>query len=167
MLRRINIRQVASTRRNFPRQKHRKEFMRFKRFVREEIDPAMLERVVPSGTVLKDVYTELKKGKLTFARQIGTYPLLVGIPQDLELGSFLNVAITGHGSRSVTGVEYPLDVNHCQMSALEALPGIGRKRAARMVRARPIGSAEELERALDGPEPAGKIIEYLTFGGYK
>lgn len=164
-LRRINIRQVAPTRRNFPRQKHRKEFMRFKRFVREEIDPVMLERVVPAGTVLKDVYTELKKGRLTFARQIGTYPLLVGIPQDLELGSFLNVAITGHGSRSVTGVEHPLNVNDCQMSALEALPGIGRKRAARLVRARPIGSAEELERALDEPEPAGKIIKYLVFEG--
>jgi radical SAM superfamily enzyme with C-terminal helix-hairpin-helix motif len=162
MLRRINIRQVAPTRRDFPKLKHRKEFMRFKKYVREEIDPRMLERVVPAGTVLKDLFTELKRGRLTFARQIGTYPLLVGIPQDLETGKFLDVKVTEHGSRSITALEYPLDVNKCQMSALEALPGIGRKRAARLVRARPLATVEDVKNILDEPEIAEGIVEYLS-----
>ncbi len=162
LLRRINIRQVASTRQKFPRSKHRREFMRFKSFVRKEIDTLMLEKIIPKRTVVKDVFTELKRGKLTFARQIGTYPLLVGIPQDLKIGIFLDVKVTGHGSRSITAVEYPLDVNKCQMSALEALPGIGRKRATRVVRARPLATAEEVKNILDEPEIAEGIVEYLS-----
>ncbi len=162
ILRRINIRQVAPTRRDFPKLKHRKEFMRFKKFVREEIDPVMLERVTPAGTVLKNLFTELKRGRLTFARQIGTYPLLVGIPQDLETGKFLDVKVTDHGSRSITAVEYPLDINSCQMSALEALPGVGRKRAARLVRGRPLATVEDIKNILDEPEIAEGIVEYLS-----
>ena len=165
MLRRINIRQVAGTRRSFPRQRHRREFFAFKSFVRESIDRPMLERVAPAGTILKNAFTELIKGKLTFARQIGTYPLLIGIPQDIGIGKFLNVRVTDHGSRSLTAVEHPLDINDCQMSALEALPSIGRKRAARIVRARPLVSVEELARALEDEELAEEIAEHFTFGG--
>ena len=165
ILRRINIRQVADTRRAFPRQRHRREFFAFKRFVRESIDRPMLERVVPAGTILKNAFTELKKGKLTFARQIGTYPLLIGIPQDIGIGKFLDVKVTDHGSRSLTAVEHPLDINSCQMSALEALPGIGRKRAARIMRARPLASVEELARVLEDGELSKEIAEHFTFGG--
>jgi radical SAM superfamily enzyme with C-terminal helix-hairpin-helix motif len=161
LLRRINIRQVAPSRRKFPKSKYRKEFRQFKNFVRESIDTQMLERIVPVRTVIKDAFTELKQGKLTFARQIGTYPLLVGIPQDLEIGDFLDVKVTDHGSRSITAVEYPLDVNKCQMSALEALPGIGRKRAARLVRARPLASVDDIKNVLDESEIAEGIVEYL------
>ena len=125
----------------------------------------MLDRVAPMGTVLKDVYTEVKIGKLMFARQIGTYPLLVGIPQDLKTDLFLDVKVTDHGSRSLTAVQYPLDVNDCQMSALEALPGIGRKRAARIVRSRPFNGIEDVAGALDEPGLTEKFSDFRTFGG--
>jgi len=163
ILRRINIRQVASVRRKFAPSKNKRTFHQFKRHVREEVDPIMLNRVAPMGTVLKDVYTEVRIGKLMFARQIGTYPLLVGIPQDLKTGRFLDVKVTDHGSRSLTAIQYPLNVNDCQMSGLEALPGIGRKRAARIVRARPFRSGNELAKALDEPLLVDTISEYLKF----
>jgi radical SAM superfamily enzyme with C-terminal helix-hairpin-helix motif len=164
LLRRINIRQVAPTRRDFKKFRHHSEFMRFKEFVRTHIDTIMLERVAPMGTLLRDVYTEVKIGKLMFARQIGTYPILVGIPQDLQVGRFFDVKITAHGSRSLTAVQYPLDVNRCQMSALEALPGIGRKRAARLVRARPLASVRDIEAALEDEQAANAIMDFLSFG---
>jgi radical SAM superfamily enzyme with C-terminal helix-hairpin-helix motif len=163
ILRRINIRQVAPTRREFKKFRHHREFIRFKEFVRGHIDRVMLERVAPQGTLLRDVFTEVKIGKLMFARQIGTYPILVGIPQDLEMGQFVNVKVTAHGSRSLTAVQYPLNVNKCQMSALEALPGIGRKRAARLVRARPLTNQKEIEAALGDLEAANIIMDYLSF----
>jgi len=163
LLRRINIRQVAPTRRTFAKPGNKKAFIRFKKHVRENIDSRMLEKVAPTGTQLKDVFTEVKIGKLMFARQIGTYPILIGIPQNLEPGIFLDVKVTGHGSRSLTAVEYPLDVNGCQLSALEALPGIGRKRAIRLFMARPMKSIENLKSALDEPELATSIIDFVKF----
>lgn len=164
-LRRINIRQVAPTRRDFAKPGNKKAFIRFKDSIRRGIDPVMLERVAPLGTVLRDVFTEVKIGKLMFSRQIGTYPILVGIPQDLGAGKFLDVRVTGHGSRSLTAVEFPLDVNACPLSALEALPGIGRKRAIRLFKARPIRSHIELEKALDDEAISSGVADYFGFDG--
>jgi radical SAM superfamily enzyme with C-terminal helix-hairpin-helix motif len=161
LLRRINIRQVAPTRRTFAKPGNKKAFIKFKEYVRANIDARMLEKVAPTGTLLKDVFTEVKIGKLMFARQIGTYPILIGIPQNLEPGIFLDVKVTGHGSRSLTAVEYPLNVNGCQLSALEALPGIGRKRAIRLFRARPICKESELTDALEDPGISKNIRAFL------
>ena len=63
----------------------------------------MLKKLVPEGTVLKDIRTEIWDGKTTFARQIGTYPLIIGIKQRLPLGKFINIKVTGHMLRSVIG----------------------------------------------------------------
>ena len=161
LLRRINIRQVAPTRKEYPATKQKKQFIAFKKFVREEIDTPMLKKITPAGTLLKNLYTELKIGKIMFARQIGTYPILVGLPQNLESGIFLDVKVTTHGSRSLTALEYPLDINNCQLSALEELPGIGRKRATRLFHSRPIKSKDELKTALDEPALANQIMPYL------
>ena len=163
LLRRINIRQVAPVRRVFTPTRLKKEFINFKNFVREEIDTPMLEKVAPAGTVLKDIFTEVKIGKIMFARQIGTYPILVGIPQNLEPGHFLDAKVTSHGSRSLTALEYPLDVNSCSLAALEELPGIGKKRAVRLFRARPINSENELKNALDDASLVSQIIPHLEF----
>ena len=159
-LRRINIRQVSPVRKPFPRSGSKKPFIRFREFVRNSIDPLMLERVAPVGTVLNGVFTEVRIGKLTFSRQIGTYPLLVGVPQAIPPGEFANLKVTALGSRSLTAVQYPLDINNCELSALEALPGIGRKRAIRLFRARPIASAHEIGGALGCADAAQKVAEY-------
>jgi radical SAM superfamily enzyme with C-terminal helix-hairpin-helix motif len=163
MLRRINIRQVAETRSSFKPTKFRREFMRFKKAVRELIDQPMLKKVIPTGTVLSGVWTETHDGNNTFGRQLGTYPILVGISYKLPLEQKFDIFITSHGYRSVTGVEYPFPINTATLAQLKALPGLGAKRAARLVRARPFENENDLIAALDDSEVASKIIDIISF----
>jgi len=111
MLRRINIRQVAILpgtllEREFGNKylkKNKKYYWKWRNEIRQEIDLPMLKRLVPQGTVLKDVYSEIYDGKTTFGRQIGTYPLIVGIKKRLPLKRFYDIKVTGHMLRSITG----------------------------------------------------------------
>ena len=75
----------------------------------------------------------------------------------------LDVIITDHGYRSATGIQYPMDVNSASLSALSSLPGIGKKRAARIARARPFSSKEEFQSCLDDEKTAHKVQGYITF----
>ena len=152
MIRRVNIRQVMA----FPGTEmdatgaeiahdHKQQFQQYKREVREEIDNPMLQRVAPPGTILADVHLEYHQDGKTFGRQLGTYPLLVGIPGERELGTTIDVAITDHGYRSVTGVPYPLDLNAASMDELQALPGIGSQTAGNIVVGRPYDSPPDID----------------------
>ena len=160
-VRRINIRQVRPVRKEFEPTGLYREFRRFKEFVRTTIDHEMLGRTVPEGTVLKDVFLELHEGHTTFGRQIGTYAILVGIPYDAPLNRFIDVKVTSHGQRSLTGIEYPLDINRASFRAITALPGIGAKRAARIVRARPFVNWSEVTAALDDSSVAERIAPFV------
>ena len=151
LVRRINIRQVMAFEGTEMSETgaeiahdHRKLFKRYKREVREEVDNPMLQRVAPPGTVLPDVHLEYHEDGKTFGRQLGTYPLLVGIPGERELGGTLDVAVTDHGYRSVTGVPHPLDVNSASMDELTAVPGVGRSTAGDIVVDRPYESVTEV-----------------------
>ncbi len=136
LLRRINIRQVMA----FPgtpmygrdeaAKKHKKLFLDYKERVRKNIDLPMLRKVVPEGTVLRDVMCEVHDREITFGRQIGSYPLLVGIPSLLPLRKFTDITVTGHGMRSITGIPYPLHINSASLTLIRCLPGIGKKAAA-------------------------------------
>jgi radical SAM superfamily enzyme with C-terminal helix-hairpin-helix motif len=126
---------------------HKQQFKRYKQDVRENIDNAMLNRVVPPGTLLKDVHLEYHQDGKTFGRQLGTYSLLVGIPGERELGQTIDVAVTDHGYRSVTGVPHPLDVNEASMDELTAIPGIGQSTAGDLLVDRPHDSAPSVEDA--------------------
>jgi len=159
-LRRINIRQVLPVRGSFS-MKYREEFLRFKRAVREEIDQPMLREMLPKGSLLRDVYMEKREGDITFGRQIGTYPLLVGIPYSLELGRFYDVKIIDHGFRSVTGVRHPVKILKSSLKELKAIPEIGERRASKIFLKRP-KSKEELSEIV-GKEIAEKILEYVSF----
>ncbi|WP_246998980.1 radical SAM protein [Halosolutus gelatinilyticus] len=152
MLRRVNIRQVmsfAGTDMNDTGAEiaieHKKLFKRYKRQVREEIDNPMLGRVAPPGTVLPDVHLEYHQDGTTFGRQLGTYPLLVGIPGERELGRTIDVAVVDHGYRSVTGVPYPLDLNAASMDELTAIPGVGDRTAGDIVVNRPYESVTDAD----------------------
>src|SRR5712664_892166 len=70
-VRRINIRQVRPVRREFEPTGLYREFRRFKEAVRATIDHEMLQRVIPEGTVLRDVFLEMQDGHVTYGRQIG------------------------------------------------------------------------------------------------
>ena len=156
MLRRINIRQVMAfagtemgdTGADIARD-HKALFKEYKKEVREEVDRPMLRRVVPPGTVLPDVNLEYHQDGKTFGRQLGTYPLLVGLPGERELGTTVDVAVVDHGYRSVTGVPYPLDLNAASMDELRMLPGVGRSTAGDIVVGRPYGSLSEVDLDAD------------------
>jgi len=154
LVRRVNVRQVMA----FPgtemsetgaqiAREHKKRFKPYKRRIREEIDNPMLKRLAPPGTVLPDVHLEYHRDGKTFGRQLGTYPLLVGIPGERPLGAVVDVAVVDHGYRSVTGVPYPLDANAASMAELRALPGVGRNRAGDIVVNRPYATPEEVAAA--------------------
>ncbi len=164
LLRRINIRQVAPIRTEFPRILYN-EFMHFKKRVRMEMDRRMVERIVPKDTILKDVYLEMNKGGVTYGRQIGSYPLAVQLPYPAEIERFVDVLITHHGERSVGGVEIPLNINTAPRRAIQELPGIGKKRAARIVSGRPFKGIEELKSALDSEDEIKKLLRFITFDG--
>ena len=154
-LRRINIRQVEGQ--GFQEIPER-TFRKFKREVREGIDRPLLEEMLPLGTVLRGVWWESHDDRIrrpeqvldpkhrdeairgvagiTFGRQIGAYPILVGLPYKVPLESSTDVIVTGHGMRSITGVEAGMDVNTATQHQLEAIPGIGSKGAWRLVSAR-------------------------------
>ncbi len=112
MLRRINIRQVVPffgtdiTEKDIKKAAKRKKiFKSFKEKIRNEIDNKMLRRIVPKGTILKNVFIEFKKKEtLYFGRQFGSYPLLIGIEnKNLDRYNFVDIVVTGYGKRSITG----------------------------------------------------------------
>ena len=160
--RRINIRKVVMNGEE-AQHVHQGRFLDFKRFVREEIDRPMLRAMFPPGTVLRRVFMEQRDGKTTFGRPIGTYAMLVGVPYEVPLDSWVDVAVTDHGYRSLTGVAVPFDVNHANLRALEALPGVGKKRAVRLHLKRPYKGMEGVEKALDDPEVAKRLAPLLSF----
>ena len=166
LLRRINIRQVIPSRPGFQlSETDHSAFVKFKDWVRKEIDRPMLGKLIPAGTVMRDVYMEMHEGNVTFGRQVGSYPLLVGLPYKCEIDRFIDVMVISHGFRSITGVEYPLDINKAPMLALSSLPKIGGKRARRIVRARPIKSVEQLRQALDDDDAAGEVMKFTDLAG--
>ena len=162
LLRRINIRQVLCFREKFPR-KHHSLFVKYKEKIRKEIDNEMLKKIVSFGTILKDVFTEKIIGNTTFGRQIGSYPLLVGIPYKIPENIFINVCITDWGMRSVTGIEYPFNINKASLKAVESLPCVGKNRAMRIVRARPFKSENEFIKCLDDKNVGEKLVGFLEF----
>ena len=169
MVRRVNIRQVM-TFAGTPMQghedlvaKHKELFLRYKEEMRNEIDMPMLRRVAPVGTIMKDVRTEIFD-KITFARQLGTYPLLVGIPVQVELNRFYDVMVTDHGYRSITGIPVPFDINRAPLKLLEQIPGVGRKQAGKIVMGRPYKDKEDIARR------AGirrELLDHLEISGKK
>ena len=168
LVRRINLRQVIT----FPttplaHRKHghllKKYFHRHKNKIRDTIDKIMLQHITPPGTILQYAYTESYKGNLTLLRQMGTYPLLIGIPAHLPLGQKMDIKVTSTGHRSVTGIPYPLNINTASLSLLKALPGIGAKRAQRLIINRPFHTTTDLFHALDDTNITQNILSYLTF----
>ncbi|MFA4647843.1 radical SAM protein [Pyrococcus kukulkanii] len=151
MVRRINIRQVVvfpgtplwNMRDRVKTEKHKKLIEHYRHKIRHEIDLPMLKRVVPVGTILRDVRMEVYDNGLTFGRQFGSYPLIVGVPKRLELDKYYDVMIVDHGLRSVTGIPVPIDVNRESSKVLKWLPGVGKKTLAKILAKRPFKSEDE------------------------
>ena len=150
LVRRINIRQVNPVGDYEAAEYDQHQFKEYKEKINQEINQPMLKKVFPLGTVIKEVIIEEQQGKIAFGRQIGTYPILVGVPGEYEIGEKLDVKIIDHGYRSITGLPTPFDINQAGIAQLEALPGIGKNRAIKIFMAGEINSLADLEDLLDG-----------------
>ena len=78
------------------------------------------------------MHIEETKGQVSFGRQLGSYPILVGIPGELPLGEILTVRVIDHGYRSITALPFPFFINRASVAQLAAIPGMGRKRATKL-----------------------------------
>jgi radical SAM superfamily enzyme with C-terminal helix-hairpin-helix motif len=154
MIRRVNIRQVEGE--GF-QEIDDADFKAFKTTVRDEFDGPLLEEMLPTGTILTDVWWEAHEGRtrlprhlepearspdvhgkagITFGRQIGAYPILVGMNYMAPLETYSNIMVTGHGARSITGIEVGLDWRTATEKQLAAIPGISAKGAWNLIGAR-------------------------------
>ncbi|HZK29756.1 MAG TPA: radical SAM protein [Methanoregula sp.] len=150
LVRRVNIRQVmpfegtpAYTTNTLG--KHDRRFRAFKEFVRQKIDLPMLQRVYPVGTVLREVQIEVS-GDLSFGRQMGSYPILVGIPVRLARRTIIDAVVVDWGMRSVTALPVPVEINTLSASALKWLPGVGKKKTVAVIAKRPFKTLEEYQK---------------------
>ncbi len=67
--------------------------------------------------------------------------------------------MTGAEERSVTGLAYPIAINQLDRGALASLPGIGKKRAARLVMEKPLRDLGHLHTIAEG-----RIFQHLSGG---
>jgi len=155
LIRRINIRQVMV----FPGtrmwsigdrviRKHKSYFKSFKLKVKKNIEPVLLKRLVPKGTVLREVFTEKYINEYTYARQVGSYPLMLKIPDKLPLGKFMDFTIVDHEHRSVIAIPHPLNVNNAKPKLLKLIPHISRNDVLVILKNRPFKSLEEVHQLL-------------------
>ncbi|HII51364.1 MAG TPA: radical SAM protein [Halobacteriales archaeon] len=156
LVRRVNIRQVMA----FPgtpmsstgasiAMGHKKHFRKYKEEVRHTFDNLMIQKVAPIGTILPHVHLEFQNGRFTFGRQLGTYPILVGFPGKLPLGTVLDAIVVNHGQRSVTALPLKLNLNTATFSELLAIPGVGKKRAQTLISNRPYMSIEAASNSIE------------------
>ena len=147
LVRRVNIRQVMPFAGTAAYEEntlgmHDARFRAFKEWTRTQFDEPMLRRVFPAGTVLSEVVVEIP-GKPSFGRQMGSYPILVGIPLELPAGTVLDTVVVDGGMRSVTALPCPVAVNTLPVAALRWIPGVGKKKAAAIAARRPFRCLEE------------------------
>ncbi len=167
MIRRVNLRQVKV----FPFtpmaeigernvRKHKRYFKLFKEKIRRDFDSKMLERIVPKGRLLTDLRVEVVKDRISFARQLSTYPLLVGFYGVFQRNTFLDGRVVGYGRRSITAVP-KINLNDADLNQLLAIPGIGKNTAARILSGKPYKDFQELEKII-GKEKIAILARYFT-----
>lgn len=164
LVRRVNIRQLMpfeGTRAYEENTlgKYPARFRTFKERVRKTFDLPMLRRVFPAGTLLTGVIVE-EEGAVSFGRQLGSYPILVGFPMKLERFAVYDAVIMDHGMRSVTALPVPVMVNRLSLSALEWIPGISRKKAGKIVVRRPIPDIGVF-RSIAGETPIDRFLSFI------
>ncbi|MFP3296554.1 MAG: radical SAM protein, partial [Vulcanisaeta sp.] len=155
-VRRVNIRQVLvlqptplwgmadEIRQTLNR--HRKYFLAFKYWVRRHFDHEMLKRILPRGTILRKAFTEAHYGDGTYARQVGSYPMLIYVPARIQLNTWMDFVVVDHGFRSVIGVPHPLNVNEAPRKLLKYVPGMTDKAINEILASKPIKDINNLRR---------------------
>ncbi|HPR49893.1 MAG TPA: radical SAM protein [Spirochaetota bacterium] len=167
LVRRINIRRALP----FPGtalhahpqaipEKTRLRFEYYRDRIRHDIDIPMLKKIYPAGTVLRDVRVLDRREGYSLGKQVASYSITVKIAGELAMKSFNEAVITGHQERSLTGLTLPVDVNGLSRAGLESIPGIGKKRAADIILARPFTGPEKARAALAGVDEG--ILKHIV-----
>ena len=166
LVRRVNIRRLMA----FPGTRayeentlgrHDRLFRRFKEKVRKDFDHPMIARIFPLGTILRRVIVEAT-GRVSFGRQMGSYPVLVGIPIQVPVRTVLDTVVVDWGMRSITALPYPIEVNRLPVQALAWLPGIGKKKAGGIALARPFADPAAF-RENAGENPLDWAFSFQAF----
>jgi len=150
LIRRVNIRQLMPFEGTKAYEKNalpvpEKIFHAFKDWTRKQFDLPMLRKVFPLHTILRSVIIE-EEGDISFGRQMGTYPILVGIPFSLPKHTVINTIVVGHGMRSLTALPYPIPINSLSHTALKWLPGISKKGIVQIMAKRPFQNLTTFEK---------------------
>jgi radical SAM superfamily enzyme with C-terminal helix-hairpin-helix motif len=150
LVRRVNIRQLmpfegtrAWIENRLPVDE--KQFLQFKEEVRKKFDLPMLRKVFPKGTILRNVIVEVS-GDTSFGRQLGSYPILAGIPLLIPHRTILNLVIVDHGMRSVTALPWPIPINELPARVLKWVPGLNKQGQVRVLAKRPFQDLSAFER---------------------
>jgi len=155
MVRRINIRQVMA----FPNtpmwevgdsiiRRNKRLFKVYKKRMRLEVDLPMLKRVVPTWTKLRGCYVEKGDKGGTYARQAGSYPVLVYLPYPRAVREKIDVVVLKHGFRSVVGVESPINLNKAHRKLLQSIPGLSKAVVLQILKRRPLHSVDEAKELI-------------------
>lgn len=158
MLRRINIRQVIKYnktklfRTGFNRtSKTENRFIYYRDKIREEIDEPMLARVYPAGMILENVIIESFNSGYYLGRQLGSYPITVkitGCNEQLKIHEKIDVLITNHNERSITGIFYPIKINRMNQNGFKTINGVGKKMSSAIKYFGPYKSADEIKQKI-------------------
>jgi radical SAM superfamily enzyme with C-terminal helix-hairpin-helix motif len=99
------------------------------------------------------------EGRISYGRQMGSYPVLAGIPLPMAAGTILDAVVVDWGMRSVTALPCPVDVNRLPVQTLAWIPGIGKKRARALAAARPIRDLAAF-RQVAGATPLERLFSF-------
>ncbi|MEM0335172.1 MAG: radical SAM protein [Thermofilum sp.] len=123
--------------------RHKRYILSFKRWVREYFDEVMIRRVFPHGTLLRRCFVEGVSGRVSVARQAGSYPVTCFVHEPLRQGEVINAVVVGHKSRSLVTVKHPV-------SGERSLKYLSR-----------FLKREELEEVQRGEVTSSKVLFYL------
>ncbi len=163
LIRRVNIRQLMPFE-GTKAYKHNalpvadKAFFAFKEWTRRHFDLPMLQKVFPRYTILRSIIIE-QEGEISFGRQMGSYPILVGIPLHLQSRTVLDGIVVDHGMRSLTALPYPIPINILPHKALSWIPGVSKKTAVSILAKRPFKTEEEIRKKTGLSLPKG-ILDF-------
>ena len=115
--------------------------------------PVFILTAYPSEAVMEE------EGATSFGRQMGSYPILVGVPLRVPPRTVLDTVVVDHGMRSLTGLPVPIEVNLLPVATLAWVPGVGRKRAGQIAAKRPFSNLAEF-RAVAGPPPVDPCLSF-------
>lgn len=157
LLRRINIRRVMTFSKtdmknniqsNYP---YLKLFQYYKKKTRINIDYPILKKIFPKGSILKSLFIEYNdyKNKITFCRQFGTYPILVGVPKKFDIrNKFIDICVTDYGYRSLTGIPYPIDINNENIDLIKKIPYMNKLIINNIIKYRPFQDIDDFKKKI-------------------